>query len=384
MKCQKNLFNLDEDVVYLNCATKSPALIDCKNAGHQAIEEYSKPYLMDTSDFFTPIERLKKTFAKIVDCVDYERLAIIPSVSYGVANVIKNIPFKKGDNIVVPDGQFPSNIYPWQEAAKEHGLELRIISPPDTLTNRGSQWNEKILEAIDEKTIVLAISHVLWSDGTLFDLVAMRERTRQVDAYLIVDGTQSIGAMDFSIKDIKPDALLCAGYKWLLGPYSLGIAYYSEKFDNGIPIEDNWMTRVNSDKFAELVNYQDEYRPKAYRYSVGESSNFILVPMLQKALDQILDWGVDAIQDYTKSISTRPIELMRSLGVHIEEDNFRSHHLFGLWLPDSLDQIRFASELKEKNIFVSLRGDVVRVAPHVYSTEEDLMALAEAVRKAIG
>ena len=383
MKNQSELFNLDKGVVYLNCATKSPALNSSKLAGFKAIESYSNPYQRTSEDFFSHSEILKKTFAKIIDCDDHERIAIIPSVSYGMANVVNNITFEEGDNIVIPDGQFPSNVYPWMDVAEEKNLEVRIIPAPDNFNNRAEQWNQDILSAIDEKTRVLAIGHVLWSDGTIFDLNKMRKKTSYNNALLILDATQSIGALPFSIKEIKPDALICAGYKWLLGPYSLGLAYYSEAFDGGKPIEQNWMTRKDSDNFAKLVNYQDEFRPKAYRYSMGESSQFILRPMLQSSLEQILKWGVHNIQDYVKKISASSILELRDMGIGIEDDKFRSHHLFGLRLPDNLDRTKFQKGLFNRKIFLSIRGDAVRVAPHVYNSEEDLKELVDVIKHAL-
>jgi selenocysteine lyase/cysteine desulfurase len=109
------------------------------------------------------------------------------------------------------------------------------------LTQRGSVWNEKILSAIDNNTRAVALGNVHWADGTLFQLEEIRKRTRDVGALLIVDGTQSVGVMPFDVKKIQPDALVCAGYKWLLGPYSIGLAYYSEYFDEGTPIEESWL-----------------------------------------------------------------------------------------------------------------------------------------------
>jgi len=366
MECQKHLFSLDEGINYLNCATKGPALIKVKEAGIQAIETYSNPYHRKAEDFFIHSEKLKKSFAQLIDCDDYQRIAIIPSVSYGMTNVVNNISFKPGDNIVVPDGQFPSNIYPWMEVAKEQNLSMKIIQAPDSETGRGKAWNEEILEAIDEQTKVVAIGNVFWSDGTLFDLKRIRQKTRDNNALLIVDGTQSVGALPFSIKEIQPDALICAGYKWLLGPYSLGLAYYSEFFDDN--------------KFAELVNYQSEYRPKAFKYSVGESSSFILRPMLQKALDQILIWGVGNIQEYTKNIGEDIMQEIRDLGVWVEQDKYRSHHLFGLRLPKTLDKKKLENEMAKAKIHVAFRGDAIRVSPHVYNKENDLRALQVALK----
>ena len=147
-----------------------------------------------------------------------------------------------------------------------------------------------------------------------FDLKAIREKTKLHNSLLVIDGTQSIGAMPFDINEIKPDALICSGYKWLMGPYSLGLAYYSERFDEGVPIEEHWLNREKSYDFAKLVDYQPEYRNGANRYSVGEQSNLVLVPMLLAGINQLLDWKVNNIQEYCEQASSNAINELKNTG----------------------------------------------------------------------
>ncbi len=164
-------------------------------------------------------------------------------------------------------------------------------------------------------TKFVALGNVHWADGTRFDLEAVRKRTREVGALLIIDGTQSVGALPFDVQKIQPDALICGGYKWLMGPYSMGMAYYGEHFNNGQPIEENWLNRKNSEDFTTLVNYQVDYQPDALRYEVGEHSNFILVPMMVEALKQINKWKPENIQNYCQKISKSAIREMKSPGL---------------------------------------------------------------------
>lgn len=380
MKCQNHLFELDSNQVYLNCATKGPALKSVKEAGLKVMEVYSNPFSRKPDDFFKIPEKLKKSFSRLINLDDHERVAIVPSVSYGMANVVNNVKWRSGANIVVPDGQFPSNVYPWMAVAKEHGLQLKIVKAPDTKHNRGQLWNEMILDAIDHDTQLVSIGNLFWVDGTLFDLKAIRDKTKQYDALMIVDGTQSVGALPFDVNEIQPDALVCAGYKWLLGPYSNGLAYYSEYFDGGKPVEQNWYPKIDSDKFTKLVSYQEEFRSKAFRYSVGESSNFLLNPMLNTALDQILEWGVSNIQDYVTAITAKPIEALRENGFWVEDQHLRSSHLFGITIPEHMDVFQVADDLHNAQVKVSPRGSGLRVSPHVYNTEDDLWKLVEVLK----
>lgn len=236
---QKDLFRLPENVSYLNGAYMSPFLKSVEAIGHASVTKKCFPYEVTGDDFFTNTNKLKQEFSKLVEINDYQNVAIIPAVSYGIATVANNVKLNAGGEILVVGEQFPSNIYSWQKIADKNNATVRIITAPEDFNKRGQRWNRSILEAISDKTALVAISHVHWADGTLFDLKAIRVKTKLHNALLIIDGTQSIGALPFSVKEIEPDALICAGYKWLLGPYAIGLAYYSDAFSNGNPIEEN-------------------------------------------------------------------------------------------------------------------------------------------------
>ncbi|MGV8814095.1 MAG: aminotransferase class V-fold PLP-dependent enzyme [Gelidibacter sp.] len=314
---QKQLFDIPDDICYLNTASLSPSFKAVETAGIEAVLEKSRPYLIPPSDFFEPVIELKKRFAQIIETNEYERITTIPSVSYGIATVANNIKLNPGDNVVLMQEQFPSNYYSWKKLADKYHSHLKIVEAPETKTNRGKLWNEAILNAIDDSTAVVAMGHIHWSSGVLFDLKAIRAKTRQHNALLIIDGSQSIGALPFSVKDIQPDALICAGYKWLFGPYGCGYAYYGPYFDNGEPLEENWTNRLDSHKLADLTQYQSEYKPLANRYAVGESGSFIYVKMQLEALKQVILWTPQAVQDYCKDISTKAVADLRALGCYI-------------------------------------------------------------------
>ncbi len=371
MQHQKHLFDLSEDTTYLNCAYMSPQLKSVSEVGLNSVIRKAQPNKILPEHFFDKQEILKQRFTTLIEASDYKNTAIIPSVSYGIANAANNVPIKKGDEILLVDEQFPSNVYIWQELAKKKEASIKIIKPPTTLVNRGKLWNEAILKAINKKTSVVSMCNVHWADGTLFDLKSIREKTNTINAMLVIDGTQSIGALPFSIKEIEPDALVCGGYKWLLGPYSTGMAYYSDAFNEGTPIEHNWMNRHNSEDFTRLTQYEDRYKDKAARYSVGESSNFVLTPMFIRAIEQLIEWKPKNIQEYCKTVSTTAIQKLRDLGCFIENEGYRAHHLFGIYLPEHINVEQLKARLKQENIIVSFRGNAMRVSPHVYNSEED-------------
>lgn len=376
---QSGLFSLPKDHIYLNCAYMSPLLKSVEEAGIVGIRGKSNPTAIAPEDFFKDTELLRSEFAKLISTQAHNRIVIIPSVSYGISTVAKNVSLKRHQNIIVMGEQFPSNYYPWKRLTDNAGGELRTVHAPKIAEGRGKAWNEKIIEAIDKNTKLVAMAHVHWADGTLYDLKAIRKKTREVGALLIIDGTQSVGALPFSIEDIQPDALICAGYKWLFGPYSIGLAYYGEAFDEGEPLEENWINRAESENFAGLVNYQDNYQPGALRYEVGEHSNFILIPMMLEALRQINSWGPENIQNYCSKITRDAINRLKGSSYTVEDDRYRAQHLFGIRATKGLDTVRLKELMTRDNIHVSVRGDAVRVAPHLYNTSEEMMLLVDRI-----
>ncbi|MBL4662450.1 MAG: aminotransferase class V-fold PLP-dependent enzyme [Flavobacteriaceae bacterium] len=373
---QQHLFSLNDEITYLNGAYMSPQLKSVAKIGIDCLQQKSQPSNILAADFFSEKEVLRSHFAQLISVDDPQRIAILPSVSFGIGTAMKNIPFEKGDEIVVLEEQFPSNYYAWQQLELEKGVVIKTISAPPLLPGRGQLWNEHILEAITPKTKCVALPMVHWADGTKFDLQAVRSRTNEVNAYLIIDGTQSVGALPFSVKEIQPDALICAGYKWLMGAYGLGIGYFGERFDDGTPLDNNWMNHQDAEDFSKLVNYNHSFKPKAARYDIGESSNFIMVPMLTEGIRQLITWTQQGIQTYCEAITKEAIEqLTQQKGCFVEDSNYRGQHLFGIYLPESMNIYTVKTNISAQNILVSIRGNAIRVSPNVYNNKKHLEKL---------
>ncbi|MGF1533709.1 MAG: aminotransferase class V-fold PLP-dependent enzyme [Bernardetiaceae bacterium] len=347
-------FVLPQTGIYLNAARMGLLPKATLEAGQQALLARSQPQQITGDDFFAGVEALKKSFARLIDTPDWQRIALIPSVSYGIANAAQNVPWAPGDEVLIADEQFPSNVYPWAVYAA-----IRRVPAA------------QLLESIDARTKVVALGTVHWSDGYCPDLVALRARSRAVGALLVLDGTQSVGALPLSVAALEPDALVVAGYKWLLGPYSLGLAYYGPAFDGGRPIEESWMNRLGASQFAGLSQYVSAYEPLARRYDVGEQSNFQLVPMLRTSLDLIQSVTPAAIQSHCRRISEAPLAALQAQGWHLPEQH--AYHLFGIHDPsDPTRAARTYEALTAAGVHVSLRGDCLRISPHLYNSEEDM------------
>ncbi|NIP79977.1 MAG: aminotransferase class V-fold PLP-dependent enzyme, partial [Gemmatimonadetes bacterium] len=273
----------------------------------------------------------------LIQADDASRIAILPAVSYGIAVAARNTPVRRGQNIVITEGQFPSNALVWRRLARESGAVVRSIAAPAQARGRGREWTARILDAIDRDTAVVALAPVHWTDGTRFDLAAIGQRARDVGAALVIDGTQALGAMPFDVREVHADAVVAAAYKWLLGPYSLGFGWFGPRYDDGTPLEEAWLARAGSDDFQNLVRYVDDYRPGAARYDVGGRSNFVLVPMAIAALDQLLEWDVARIEAYCRRITEDLFGPLVERGFQADDPDGRAAHLFGLRAPAGMD-----------------------------------------------
>ena len=362
---QRHLFDIPDDVTYLNAAYMSPQLQAVRAAGLTALDQADAPWTIKSEDFFSPVEHLRAVFAELIGA-DVEGVAIIPSVSYGAATASANLEVGPGREVVVLDEQFPSNVYPWLAALDRTGGDIVTVARP-----ADGGWTAPVLDAITAQTAVVTIPNCHWTDGSLVDLAVVGDAAREVGAALVVDASQSLGALPFDTATIRPDFVYGVGYKWLLGPFGLGYLWAAPQHRDGTPLEEGWIVRSGAEDFSGLVDYQDGYAPGARRYDVGERSTFHLVPMAIAALDQLLAWGIAdvaaSIGDLTDVVERKAAER----GLSVAPGAERARHMIGVRAPDGLPA-GLVSSLAEHGVFVSVRGDSIRVSPHLYNDESDI------------
>jgi len=372
---QRHLFDLPREVAYLNCAYMSPLLHAAVEAGEAGVRRKARPWELTPAHFFDEAETARALFARLMGA-DPEGVALVPSASYGLAVAAKNIPVRAGGRILTLKDQFPSNVYVWREKAKAAGAEVVALDV------EGRDATEAVLEAIDERTALAALPHVLWTTGARVDLVAVGARLRAVRAALALDLTQSAGAMVADFGAIQPDFAVAASYKWLLGPYSTGFLYVAPHRREGRPLEETWIGRAGSENFAGLVDYQDGYQPGARRFDMGERANFALLPALIVALEQLLAWEPARIE---ATLHTRTLEIAeraRGLGLSPTPDPLRGPHYLSIALPPDAPG-DLPARLAAEGVHVSQRGRSLRVTPHLWNDAEDVERLIAALGRMI-
>lgn len=373
---QRHLFDIPDDITYLNCGYMSPLMHPVHAAGIAGLSRKARPWEIAPRDFFSGSDALRTAFARLINARP-DDIALVPAASYGISTAARNLPLQRGQQVLLAAEQFPSNVYPWRERAREVGAEVRTLPRP-----ADGDWTRAVLEALDDDqggaTAIVALPHCHWIDGGLFDLERIGAECRRRGIALALDVTQSLSILPLDVQRVQPDFLACAGYKWLMGPYSVSYLYVAERWQQGAPLEHNWVHRQNAEDFARLVDYQDGFEPGARRFDMGERSNFALLPAAEAGLRQIFAWGVDNLRETIEGLADTIVERVQPLGLSVLPKDRRAPHYLGLRTERQLPP-QLLPELARRQVFVSVRGSSIRVTPHVYNTEADVDRFVEAL-----
>jgi len=369
---QRHLFSIPRDLAYFNCAYLSPQLNSASRAAAAGAKIKQSPWNISSDDFFDGPEKARSLFADIVGCAA-ENIALVPSVSYGVAIVGKNLLPDPGQRIVMLAEQFPSNVYSWLSLARERDLVIDFVQKTE-----GRSWSESVLEALEKPAALVALPNVHWTDGSLIDLAPIAQRCHAMGAKLVLDLTQSLGVMRVDIAELDPDFIFCAAYKWLLCPYGSGFVYAAPRWHDARPLEEAWINRAGSENFASLVNYRDDYQAGARRFDAGGRGQFQQWPVVIETLRQILEWGVDNIARTVSLTSARIAAGAARLGLEVPAPH--APHLLGIRLAGG-PPADWLGKLRADGVYLSQRGSRLRIASYLYNDDEDVERLLAALER---
>lgn len=369
---QRHLFAIPRDVAYLNCAYMGPLMNSVVAACDVGVRMKATPWTLTIPDFYDAVDEARKLFAGIVNA-DAEGIAMVPAASYGIETAVRNLKLGAGRHVLTLADQFPSQVYPWRRMARRDGGDVLQIPVP-----KGDAATGAVLDAITDATAVVSLGNVLWTNGALIDLIAVRAACDRVGAALVLDLTQSAGALPIDFAKVRPDFAVAAGYKWLLCPYTTGFLYVAPQHRNGAPLEEGWITRKDSENFSALVEYTDDYQPGAVRFDMGQRANFALMPGVIAALTQITEWGVGNIYATLSARNSALCQRLSVLGLSPTADHARGGHFIGAGLPDGAPSDLLA-QLAARKIYLSERGGSLRITPHLWNDEEDCDRLVDAL-----
>ncbi|MGW7312890.1 aminotransferase class V-fold PLP-dependent enzyme [Streptomyces sp. NPDC054854] len=366
----RHLFHVPEEVAYFNTASLAPTLNGMLAAGQASLDRRAQPWTITASDWFTAAEERRTLFAHLIGA-EADDIALIPATSYGMATAAANLDGRPGRRVLVLAEEYPSGVYTWRRFAARTGTTVHTVH-----RQPGQTWTDAVLNDLDETVAVVSVPQVHWTDGTLVDLPPVAQAAHDAGAALVIDASQSVGAMPLDVSALRPDFVVTVGYKWLLGPFGLGYLYVAPAHQDGRPLEENWIVRKDARDFARLVDYRDTYQHGARRFDMGQRTAFELTPMAIAALEQLADWTVPNIATTLDAVTGRIADAARDLGLHVPEP--RGPHMLGIEVPEPR-RARLLNALIEADVHVGARGAVLRISPHLHTTHRDVERLLKAL-----
>ena len=376
---QRALFDIPRDVAYLNAAAWSPLPRATLEAARIAASRKAQPWKL-AADFSERQHARARAAAAALIGADPHDVALVSSVSYGVAIAGKVLTLARGSRALVLENDHTSPVLEWITRADTQGFTVETVRQP-----ADGDWTAAVLEAIERPGApplsLASISSVHWSDGALLDLQKIRDALRLRGAALLVDATHTAGVVTTDVKALDPDFLVFPTYKWLLGPYGRAFVYIAKRHQNGVPLEQTAFGRRNV-KAENPVYFADtRYLPDARRFDMGERDHFISMEMAAIGMEMMANWGADAVVARLSALTRRIADNLKSSNVKRPDDRFRAPHILCLRFPNSaLGEI--IAKLAHEQIYVAPRLGRMRISPHVYNDEADVDRFVAAVTRA--
>ena len=317
------------------------------------------------------LERVRKLGATFVGATP-EEIAFVPSTTAGINIVSEGLPWESGDNIVIPDDEFPSNVFPWKNLASK-GIELRTVP-----TENGKLDLKKFEEACDAKTRAVSVSWVAYASGYRRDLASLAEIVHRHDTFFFVDAIQGLGVFPLDVKALGIDAIAADGHKWLLGPEGAALAYFSERLlEQLAPLGVGWHSVVQAGDFA---NLEPNWKTTADRYE-GGSPNMVGFLGFGASLKMLWNAGIENVAEAVLDISDYAAERLKEVGANIlsnREGDVRSGIIVFECPNHTADDVK--KHLLKCKVALTSRFEKLRISPHAYNTREDIDQLIEGLK----
>ena len=366
----RTLFPLAERWVFLNHAGVSPLNTRAAAAIRAFTDRMvAEPFADIRADAIATMIDLRQQLAALINARSADEIALMPNTATGINTAALSLPLRPGDNVLVLDGDYPANIYPWMNLA-HRGILTKFVPARD-----GGLDLDLLASRMDSRTRVVAMSTVVFATGFRNDLAAVGKLCRERNVYFVVDGIQSLGALPFDVQAANVDFLACGSQKWLLGPPGSGFLYTRrELLDELAP-----GAYVGTSSVVDPENYLDynfTLLPTAERFHLG-MPNFAGVIGLHASVALVREIGVERIAERVLALSGAAIGALQERGrrVVVSAPERRS----GIVIVEDDDPARTCERLKTAGVIAVPRGRGLRFAPHFYNTEAEIMRAVEAL-----
>ena len=375
---QRDLFDIPRDICYLNSASYSPLPRRTQEAARAAVGRKGAPWTLDAAFANRQHERARAAAARLINA-DASDVALISSVSYGVATVGKILSIPPGMRVLTLENDHSSPILEWQTRAASAGFTIETVrQPPD------GDWTSAVMAAIERpgaaRLALASISSVHWSDGGLIDVAKIAATLKRQSALFLIDATHAVGVLAMDVKSLDPDFVIFPTYKWLIGPYGRAFIYMAKRHQNGIPLEQTGFGRRAVRSEAEVYFADVSYVPGARRFDMGERDHFISMEMAAIGMEMMAEWGADAVVARLSMLNERIADGLSGSKVRLMETRFRSPHILSLGFAGGLPA-GLVEGLAGEGVYVAPRLSRMRISPHVFNDEEDADRFVAALKK---
>jgi selenocysteine lyase/cysteine desulfurase len=377
---QRALFDVPRHVCFLNAASWSPLPIAAQEAGRAGVARKGRPWLIDAKFPAEQHERARRAAARLINA-DTEDVALISSVSYGVAAAAKVLPVPAGSRVLVLANDHSSAVLEWMTRASVERFTVDVVPQPDD-----GDWTAAVMAAIErpgaQPLALASISSVHWSDGGIIDMDRVAAALRKQGAALLVDATHAVGVIETDVRALDPDFLVFPTYKWLLGPYGRAFLYIAKRRQDGVPLEQTSYGRrgISSERATYFADV--EFVAGARRFDMGERDHFISLEMAAIGMELVAQWGCDAVQERLRALTGRLSDGLCSSGAIVPDAAMRAPHILSLAFPNAMPE-RLIERLAAEQVYVAPRIGRMRISPHVYNDEDDIDRFVATFRRLV-
>jgi len=358
-------FPVTKKYLYLDHAGVAPLSLRVKTAVELFLKEATEGGAFHYPKWAQQVVETRRACAKLINA-EPDEIAFVKSTSHGLSLVANGLDWKPGDNILIYEKEFPSNLYPWLNL-KSRGVEVRVIP-----SRNNRILIDDIKKLIDARTRLLALSSVQFVNGFRIDLKQLGELCKTNKVLLCVDAIQSLGVLPMDVKKFGIDFLSADAHKWLLGPEGIGIFYCRKELAEQLaPSLIGWKSVRNEFAFehADL-----KLKTDALRFEEG-SQNLMGIIGLGAAIELLFEVGISAIEEKVFGLGELIIHEAEVRGFQVITPKDRRERGGNITFSGKFDPAMMKDALREKNIMVNVRGGGIRVSPHFYNNEPDISRL---------
>lgn len=366
-------FPVTESAVYLDHAGVAPVPLRVKSAIDEFLAEACSKAYINYDSWMDRVEQVRSSSAGLVGAHSDE-IAFVKNTSHGISIVAGGLDWREGDNVIVFEKEFPSNIYPWLDLERK-GVKVKFIPSGDGIIRV-----KDIESLVDSRTRLVSMSSVQSVNGFMINLPELGELCRHKGVLLFVDAIQSLGAVPMNVRECNVDFLSADGHKWLLAPEGTGIFYCRKELCADLtPNLIGWKSVVNDSEF-EKIDFT--LKNNALRFEEG-SQNVMGIYALGASLDLLFEIGIDRICQRVHELGEIVMDEAMERGFQVMTPRSRQARGGIVSFSGDFDPAALRERLMASKIIVNHRGGALRVAPHFYNTEEEILILFQSIDRLV-